>query len=169
MKVPLKTNLSYFVPWASSRPSRGSLLLLWAQSPFSLSPETSTLLWPGGLPALWQRPRRSLDRERLSLMFVVSHPGSFLLLFPSSIDSAPPSDSSRLHPRSAHPVSAQGSLTSSVIRGSGHITRRSPKSGGAELRNHLSSLDTRVCPSSSSCPHPCASRTLWWASLPVSE
>ena len=79
-----------------------------------------------------------------------------------------PSDSSRLHPRSAHPVSALGSLTSSVIRGSGHITRRSPKSSRAELRNHLSGLGTQVSPSSSSCLHPCASGTLRWVRLPVS-
>ena len=58
------------------------------------------------------------------------------------------------------PISAQGSLTYSVIRGSGHITRRSPKSNRTELRNHPSSLGTQVSPSSSSCLHPCASGTL---------
>ena len=74
----------------------------------SLNPKTFTVFRPGGFPALWQCPWRSLDWELLFLVFVVFHPGSFLLLFPSSLDSAPPSNSSRLHPHSAHQSQLRG-------------------------------------------------------------
>lgn len=160
--IPLKTSLSLLCPWASSRPSWGSLLLLWAQSPFSLSPETSTLLRPGP-PCSLAASEAALTGSSYPSCLSFLTLGLFLLLFPSSSVSAPIrlQTPSLLQP---HPVSSSGVSdlqchsgsgglkqqgwarkssfrfrhTVSFIRGSGHITRRSPKSSEAELRNHLS-------------------------------
>ena len=172
----LESSTPALSPGLPPGPAGAPYFCLWAQSPFSLNPKTFTLLGPlhpvhpaQGASLLSDSARdAALTGSSYTSCLLFSVLDLFSCLFPSSLDSALPLDSSRLHPRSAHPVSALGSLTSSVIRGSGHITRRSPKSSRAELRNHLSGLGTQVSPSSSSCLHPCASGTLRWVRLPVS-
>ena len=156
--VPLSPRL-LLCPWASSRPSRGSLLLSLGSEPFLFEPKDVHLLWLRASLLSDSARNEALTGSSYSSCLLFSILGLFscyFLLLYTQLPIRLQQNPSSLSP----PISAQGSLTSSVIRDSGHITRRSPKSSRAELRNHLSGLGTQVSPSSSSCLHPCASGTL---------
>ena len=119
LNVPLKTNLSCSVPWASSRPSRGSLLLSLGSEPFLVEPKD---VHAAPAPGPSRSPAAPVTQPWLGALiphacrfspWVFSPAVSFFfrLSSPIRLQQTPPS----LSP----PVSAQGSLTASV-RGSGH-------------------------------------------------
>ena len=77
------------IQWATgSRPSRGSLLLSLGSEPFLFEPKDVHPAPAPGLPCSLTAPITQPDWELLFLMFAVFHPGSFLLLFPSSLHGA---------------------------------------------------------------------------------
>ena len=149
-----------FSPGLPPGPARAPCFCLWAQSPFSLNPKTSTLLRPGASLLSDSARDEALTGSSYSsclLFFILGLSPAISFFFTLSSLIRLQQNPSLLSPPS---------LSSGVFdlqRHSGvrtHITRRSPKSSRAELRNHLSGLGTQVSPSSSSCLHPCASGTL---------